>query len=62
MIGNFGAALSPVLLGKVQEVGGWSASFVTCAVAFLVAAICSLFLNAARPLEPPETSGSAAGG
>src|SRR5262249_33134132 len=56
MWGNFGAALSPVLLTRVQELGGWTAVFVTCAVSFALAATAGLFIDARRPLElPPQT-------
>jgi len=58
MCGNFGAALSPVLLGWVQRsfavadvpTSGWPAAFVVCAVTFSVAATAALGLNSTRPL------------
>lgn len=51
MWGNFGAALSPVLLSQVQGIGGWTAVFATCAAFFAVAATAGLFIDAGRPLE-----------
>jgi MFS family permease len=51
MWGNFGAALSPVLLSRIQVHAGWPAVFVTCAVSFLVAAAAGLLIDATRPLE-----------
>lgn len=51
MWGNFGAALSPVLLGVVQREFGWDAVFVVCAIAFSLAGTAGLFLDATRPLE-----------
>lgn len=58
MLGNFGAALSPVLLTEVQLVGGWEASFALCAGCYLVAATCGLMLDATRPLDPDEKPGA----
>jgi MFS transporter, ACS family, glucarate transporter len=55
MWGNLGAAVSPVLLSQVEVRGGWSAVFVTCAVAFAVAATAGLLIDARRPLEPTTT-------
>ncbi len=50
MWGNFGAALSPVLLAAVSQRFGWSAIFLACALAFLLAGACGLLLDATRPL------------
>jgi MFS family permease len=50
MWGNFGAALSPVLLAAVSQRFGWPAIFLACALAFLLAGGCGLLLNANRPL------------
>jgi sugar phosphate permease len=55
MIGNFGAALSPIVLSNVQAVGGWSAAFVTCAIAFFIAGCAGLCLNATQPLQPEKS-------
>jgi MFS family permease len=51
MWGNFGAALSPVLLTEVQIHGGWSAAFAVCAGAYVVSALCGLLLDASRPID-----------
>jgi MFS transporter, ACS family, glucarate transporter len=50
MWGNFGAALSPVLLGAVASRHGWPAAFATSAGFFVAAAACGLLLDAGRPL------------
>jgi MFS family permease len=54
MWGNLaGAAFSPVLLGWVSRSFGWGAAFGTCSVAFAMAGVCGLLMNASKPLEPP---------
>jgi nitrate/nitrite transporter NarK len=50
MWGNFGGALSPILLEFVSKHGGWNAAFAACAVAFVIAGLAGLAMNAARPL------------
>lgn len=58
MWGNFGAGLSPVLLGLVQRAfavpgvstSGWPAAFAVCSTTFSLAAVAALFLNANKPL------------
>jgi MFS family permease len=55
MWGNFGAALSPVVLGAIQRRAGWEAVFATCAAAFVLAGCCALLLDASRPLLPADT-------
>jgi MFS family permease len=45
MIGNVGAALSPLLLGTVQTRFGWPAVFWAGAGAFGMSAVVALFLN-----------------
>src|SRR5439155_7019211 len=52
MWGNFGSAVSPLVLGEIQRRAGWQAVFVTCAVSFAVAGCCALLLDASRPLVP----------
>jgi ACS family glucarate transporter-like MFS transporter len=55
MWGNFGAALSPVVLNEVIGEGGrWPACFLTCAAAYLLSGLCSLGVDARRPIVPPE--------
>ena len=51
MLGNFGAALSPVLLTEVQIAGGWAAAFALCAGCYVVAAGCGLMLDASKPID-----------
>jgi len=51
MLGNFGAALSPRLLGEVQRAGGWDAAFALCAGVYVIAALCGLMLNASKPVD-----------
>ena len=51
MWGNFGAALSPVLLTWIKERCGWDAAFATCAAAFAVAGLSGLCMNATKPLR-----------
>jgi len=51
MCGNFGAALSPVLLTGIKEQGGWNAAFATCVAAFVIAGLSGLGMNATRPLS-----------
>jgi ACS family glucarate transporter-like MFS transporter len=55
MWGNFGAALSPLLLNAVIGDGGyWNWAFVTCAAAFLFSGLCALGINATVPIAPAE--------
>ncbi len=51
MLGNFGAALSPRVLGEVKRAGGWEAAFVVCAGCYLVAVVSGLLLDASKPIE-----------
>src|SRR5213079_1723247 len=50
MWGNLGAALSSVLLTKIQLAAGWNTAFICCAVAFACAAMCGLMLDATKPV------------
>lgn len=50
MLGNFGAALSPLLLGAVSREAGWEGAFAVCASCYLVAAFFGLLLDASKPL------------
>jgi sugar phosphate permease len=54
MWGNVGAAVSPVLLNLAIDAGRWDACFLGCAVAFLVAGIAALGIDATRPIVPRE--------
>src|SRR5262249_15544872 len=55
MWGNFGAAISPLLLNAVLQQDNWGLVFVTCAAAFLVSGVCALGVNASVPLTPPDS-------
>lgn len=50
MIGNLGAAASPILLGAFQEKYGYNTMFILCAGCFFLAAVCALNLNATKPV------------
>jgi sugar phosphate permease len=54
MYGNLGGAVSPLLLGWIAVTWSWKIMFLTCAAAFLLAGLCSLFVNASRPVAPQE--------
>ena len=54
MYGNFGAALSPVLLQAILRRSDWDTVFITCAVTMVIAGVLSLFLDATRPVVPEE--------
>ena len=55
MWGNFGAALSPVILGGIvgsftEVSAGWTAAFLCCALLNLFAAFAAIGVNAKRPM------------
>jgi sugar phosphate permease len=50
MWGNFGAALSPLVLNRVIEGYGWNALFLICAAAYLVAGLAALGIDATVPI------------
>ncbi len=52
MFGNFGAALSPILLAFIRTNSGDRAMFAVCASAFFLAGVFSLFLDAGKPVVP----------
>lgn len=56
MWGNFGAALSPVLLGLARDAWGWSGVFGVCSAAFLFAGMSGLMMNASRTLVRENTA------
>jgi MFS family permease len=56
MLGNFGAALSPRLLGEVRRAGGWETAFALCAGVYLVAALCGLMLDASKPVDANDAN------
>ena len=51
MLGNFGAAVSPLLLGAVSRDWGWEGAFAVCASCYFVAAFFGLLLDASKPLD-----------
>ena len=51
MLGNFGAALSPVILIRVKTAGGWDSAFALCAGCYIVAAACGVMLDATKPVS-----------
>jgi ACS family glucarate transporter-like MFS transporter len=55
MLGNFGAALSPLLLGAVSRAEGWEGAFAVCASCYLVASFFGLLLDASKPLNAATT-------
>jgi len=57
MFGNFGAAVSPILLAQVQERYGWNAMFYLCGVMFLVAGLAAIFVDASTPINSREIPG-----
>ncbi len=50
MIGNLGAATSPIALGFIQREFGWDWMFVSCAICFAVAALAAFNLDATTPV------------
>jgi MFS transporter, ACS family, glucarate transporter len=56
MWGNFGAALSPVVLAAAREAGGWSLAFLTAAVSFMLASVAAALVDARKPIEPVANS------
>jgi nitrate/nitrite transporter NarK len=53
MWGNFGAMVSPLLIGWIARQWSWNAAFTTCAAAFLLAGVCGLAIDATRPVVDP---------
>jgi nitrate/nitrite transporter NarK len=56
MLGNFGAAASPVILQLVRKSLGWDVAFLICAGSFVLAGVCGACLNALIPVTRPEMS------
>jgi nitrate/nitrite transporter NarK len=61
MWGNFGAALLPIALPAIPADHGWAYRFAACALAFLVAGIAALGVDATKPIMPGEKDKSADG-
>jgi ACS family glucarate transporter-like MFS transporter len=51
MWGNFGASVSPLILGEFSRAYGWDSTFILCGVIFAAAAMCGFMLNATKPIE-----------
>ncbi|MDB5311043.1 MAG: sauU 4 [Gemmataceae bacterium] len=51
MLGNLGAALSPILITEVRLAGGWTAAFVVCAACYFASAASGFLLDATKPVE-----------
>jgi MFS family permease len=56
MLGNFGAGLSPRLIGEMRRMGGWEAAFALCAGCYVVSIVCALMLDATKHIEEEPTS------
>jgi ACS family glucarate transporter-like MFS transporter len=54
MWGNFGAALSPLILDWIIGPGRWGACFCACAAAFLLSGVAALGIDARIPIVPPD--------
>ncbi|HKB04331.1 MAG TPA: MFS transporter [Gemmataceae bacterium] len=56
MLGNFGAAVSPIALHVVRKEFGWDVAFFLCAACFVLAGGCGACLNALIPVtrETPD--------
>jgi sugar phosphate permease len=50
MLGNFGAAASPILMQFVRKEFGWNVAFFMCAGSFVLASVCGICLNALIPV------------
>jgi nitrate/nitrite transporter NarK len=51
MWGNFGAALSPLLLNRLVKHAGWDAAFLACAAGFLLSGVAALGIDATKPID-----------
>lgn len=58
MWGNFGAGLSPMLMGEVigqtTDPANWDRGLIVCAAGFILSAVTALGMNAARPVAPED--------
>jgi ACS family glucarate transporter-like MFS transporter len=68
MWGNFGAAMSPLILGWVHSHldanGDWHEAFIVCAACFFISGVASLGIDAAQPIDPqrgPDSAGAETG-
>jgi sugar phosphate permease len=51
MWGNLGAAISPYVLGRIQERWDWNAVFIVCAAVFALIGVASFGIDATRPIN-----------
>ena len=57
MMGNAGGALAPMVVPFVlKAAGNWNANFWMFAVAYVIAALCWLFIDPVTPLEEVRSS------
>ncbi len=61
MWGNMGAAVSPYVLGRIQERFGWDAVFLTCAGVFVIIGLAAFGIDATRPIVGAPAPGKNAG-
>jgi sugar phosphate permease len=54
MWGNFGAAVSPLVLNAVVARAGWNGAFLTCAISFLLSGAAALGVDARVPVARRE--------
>ena len=61
MFGNFGAVVSPLLLGWLSSRYGWSWALAACAVLYVLAGLCWLGIDARIPIvkSPPRPAEAA---
>jgi MFS family permease len=51
MLGNFGAAASPLVIGQLSRSAGWDATFMVCGAVFAGSALCGFLLDATKPVD-----------
>jgi nitrate/nitrite transporter NarK len=54
MLGNFGAAASPIVLFVVRTEFGWDVAFLICAGSFVLGGACGAAMNALIPVTRPD--------
>jgi len=54
MFGNFGAAVSPLILNHFIGGNRWDLVFLTCGLSFCVSGLCALGTNASIPIRPRD--------
>lgn len=56
MWGNFGAAVSPMLLNAIVEHFSWNGLFIVCAAAYAISGVASLGIDCTKPIVPDESN------